>query len=74
LKSWEQINAQTQGALQDFPPYLQQTMVNGRPMVRLMVGGYSEADTARALVERLQSYGLKVVLNRNAAPADPLFP
>jgi Flp pilus assembly protein TadD len=73
-RSWDELMAKANGALDGMTPYLQPTMIGGRQVVRLVVGGYSDASTARALIARLKANGVNALLNRNAAPADPLFP
>jgi Flp pilus assembly protein TadD len=71
-KHW--ADASTRADLASLAPYVQTTALNGRPALRLIVGGYADQSTALALAKRLRASGIASFVNRNGLAADPLYP
>jgi Flp pilus assembly protein TadD len=71
---WRALQGRAGAALDSLPPYVQPAQVNGRPVLRLVVGGYSDPSTAQALLGRLKGAGVPGLIQRTPFAADPLFP
>jgi Flp pilus assembly protein TadD len=73
-KQWKQLLSRADGGLNGLAPYVQPIMAEGKSQLRLLVGGYADGSTAKALSTRLKSMKIVNYVNRNAMPADPLYP
>ena len=71
-KLWRGISARDGNA--GLQPYLQPVTINGKPALRLLVGGYADIATATALLKRLRAAGIAGFVSRYSLPADPLYP
>jgi Flp pilus assembly protein TadD len=74
LQEWNRSAAKANGGLNSYAPYVVADMIDYKPILRLVVGGFFDGSTAQAMVGRLKSLGVVSILKRNALPADPLFP
>ena len=73
-QQWQFAFQHAQGGLSGLAPYVQPAVVNGKPMLRLLVGGYADASTAAALIKRLHTLKIPGFINKNPLGADPLYP
>ncbi len=73
-KQWKQLLARAGGGLNGLSPYVQPIQAEGKTQLRLLVGGYADASTAKALAARLKGMKIANYVNRNMLPADPLYP
>jgi Flp pilus assembly protein TadD len=73
-KQWKLYVARAAGGLNGLAPYVQPVLAEGKSQMRLLVGGYADTSTARALSIRLRGMNIVNFVNRNALPADPLYP
>jgi Flp pilus assembly protein TadD len=73
-KQWTAIVARAGGGLSGMAPYVQPIVAEGKSQLRLLVGGYADGSTATALGKRLRAMKIVNFINRNALPADPLYP
>jgi Flp pilus assembly protein TadD len=74
LQEWTKAAAKSNGGLNGYAPYLVADMIEYKPILRLVVGGFFDGSTAMAMVGRLKGLGIVSILKRVALPADPLFP
>ncbi len=74
LQNWNKAAQNSNGGLNGYAPYMQSDMINFKPILRLVVGGFFDAGTAQSMIGRLKTLGVPAILKRNALPADPLFP
>jgi Flp pilus assembly protein TadD len=74
LQEWNKAAARSNGGLNSYAPYLVADMIEYKPVLRLVVGGFFDGSTAQALISRLKGLGVVSIMRRNALPADPLFP
>jgi Flp pilus assembly protein TadD len=73
-KQWNTLVARASGGLNGLAPYVQPIVADGKSQLRLLVGGYADGSTATALGKRLRAMKIVNFINRNALPADPLYP
>jgi Flp pilus assembly protein TadD len=73
-KQWKIMVERAAGGLNGLAPYVQPIMAQGQTQLRLLVGGYADGSTAKSLSLRLKGLKITNYVNRNALPADPLYP
>jgi Flp pilus assembly protein TadD len=73
-KQWKQLVTRADGGLNGLSPYVQPIQAEGKTQLRLLVGGYADGSTAKALAARLRAMKIANYVNRNTLPADPLYP
>ncbi len=73
-KQWKLMVARAGGGLNGLSPYVQPIQAEGKMQLRLLVGGYADGSTAKALSARLKGMKIANYVNRNMLPADPLYP
>ncbi len=73
-QQWQWAFLHAQGGLSGLAPYIQPYVLNGKTVLRLVVGGYADGSTAVALIKRLRALKIPGFVNKNLLGADPLYP